>query len=331
MDKSSETKQLCRKYDIKPARSKGQNFLIDDEIYNKIIDVAELNEEDTVLEVGPGLGFLTERLAREVKRVIAVELDGKLAEVVKKRMTEQELKNVEVVNEDILEFRIYDLGFRNDLEKLNQKSEIRYSKYFKIVANLPYNITSRFLRTFLSKSSLKSMTLLLQKEVAERITAKPGKMSLLAVSVQFYSEPKIIDYVSKKSFWPEPEVDSAIVEIKPHPAPPLAKGRELAEAKERELIAGHISTSSPLGKGGDRGGSGERSISDRSGLEKEFFRMVRIGFSSRRKMLKNNLAGGYRISTEEAGKRINSAGFSEKVRAQELSVNDWVKLFENFK
>ncbi len=292
-----KTRELCRKFDIKPSRSKGQNFLIDSGVYDRIIEAADLNKDDTVLEVGPGLGFLTERLARKVKKVIAVELDDKLVKILKVRLKEQGIENAEVVNKDVLEF-----GIRN--------SEFGISKYsnkdnplYKIVANLPYNITSRFLRKYLSSGTelnsgypelssvprLSAMVLMLQKEVAERITAMPGKMSLLAVSVQYYSEPKIIDYVPKSAFWPEPEVNSAILRLN-------------TKRTNRQDVN-----------------------------EKDFFRLVRIGFSSRRKMLKNNLAGGYRISTEEAGKRINSAGFSEKVRAQELSVNDWIKLFENFK
>jgi 16S rRNA (adenine1518-N6/adenine1519-N6)-dimethyltransferase len=141
------------------------------------------------------------------------------------------------------------------------------------------------------------MVLMLQKEVAERIIAKPGKMSLLAVSVQFYSKPEIIQIVPKNNFWPEPEVDSAIVKLKvKSPWPCTAqRGRQKSKVNERD-----------------------------------FFRLVKIGFSARRKMLKNNLANGCHISHEEAEKRLKKAGCSEKIRAQELSVEDWIKLLGEF-
>ena len=273
-----KTKQLCKEYNIKPARSRGQSFLIRENVYDKIIEVADLNSSDVVLEIGPGLGFLTERLAKGAKKVIAVEIDKKLVEVLEKRLKEQGIGNVEVVEGDILKFSIAD--FRLPIDK--------------IVANLPYNITSIFLRKFLSGGSSfrvpesardhdrsRSMVLMLQKEVAERIVAKPGKMSLLAVSVQFYSEPKIIDYVSKENFWPKPEVDSAIINLR-------LKNRSFGYAQDRDLRID----------------------------EKEFFQLVKFGFSAKRKMLKNNLAGGFKISSEKAEDKLKKAGFSPKIRAQ---------------
>lgn len=298
MDLSEQTKRICQKYNIKPSRSKGQNFLVNEIIYDKIVAAADLQPDVVVLEVGPGLGFLTERLAKKVKQVVAVELDDKIAKVLRFRMKEQGIGNVSVVNENILEAR-------------SKKLEVR-NKKFKIVANLPYNITSIFLRQYLSAEiKPKSMVLMVQKEVAERITAKPrtfrkdhpepskevaekvrgkpGKMSLLAVSVQYYAEPKIIEYVQKDNFWPRPEVDSAILRL------------DTKSTKKYEIN------------------------------EREFFRLVRIGFSARRKMLKNNLGAGYNIISQEAGEKIKMAGFSEKIRAQELSVPDWVKLFGFFK
>jgi len=161
---------------------------------------------------------------------------------------------------------------------------------YKIVANLPYNITSVFLRKFLSgENRPKSMTLMLQKEVAQRIVAAPGEMSLLSVSVQFYAEPKILFNVSRDCFWPRPEVDSAVVKI------------DLKQNIVRDV---------------DK--------------EKKFFRLVKIGFSSRRKMLKNNLMAGYKIGQEIAKDRLKSVGLNEKVRAQELALDDWQKLFVLF-
>ncbi len=283
MDLLQQTKQLCRLYNIKPARSKGQNFLIKESVYDKIIETADLGKEDIVLEVGSGLGFLTTRLAKKVKKVIAVELDNKLARILQTKLKSQGIKNVEVVNEDILTSPLTPLLIRRGGLK---------GRGFKIVANLPYNITSRFLRKFLStefKSSL--MVLMVQKEVAERIVARPSKMSLLAVSVQFYARPKIIQIVPASSFWPKPKVDSAIIKL------------------EVTCLRRQGSKKFEVG-------------------EDEFFRLVRIGFSAKRKMLKNNLANGYHISTERAEKWLKIANFSPKIRAQGLSVKEWVKLFE---
>ena len=302
MDLLKTTKQLCRLYDIKPARSRGQNFLIKEEAYEKIIKAADLKKDDIVLEVGPGLGFLTTRLAKIVKKVVAVELDDKLAEVLRTGLMAQgiypvksgdagilpsaklfdRVKNVEIINGDILKIPPLNLPL--------VKGESPQGRGFKIVANLPYNITSIFLRKFLSaENKPEMMILMLQKEVAERIVASPPKMSLLAVSVQFYAEAKIVEIVPAACFWPKPEVDSAIIKL-------------IVETRGRASVQN----------------------------EKEFFKLVKIGFSAKRKMLKNNLVAGYHIPQEEAGERLKNNGFNPKIRAQELSVEDWLKLFGEF-
>jgi len=270
-----KTIQLCKIYEIKPARSKGQNFLIKEEVYKKIVETAGLEKEDTVLEVGPGLGFLTIELARIAKKVVAVELDNRLAEILRTGLITQNIANVGVLNQDVLQF---------------DPSLLPAS--YKVVANLPYNITSIFLRKFLSGENKPTvMVLMLQKEVAQRIIAHPPKMSLLAVSAQFYSQAEIIEFVPANCFWPSPEVDSAIIKLKINPP------------------------------------TGELDLKIK---EKDFFRLVKIGFSSKRKMLKNNLASGYHIATEEAERRVIKAGFNPKIRAQELSVLDWKKLLGEF-
>jgi len=273
MDILKKTQELCRLYEIKPARSKGQNFLIKEEIYDKMVVTADLAKDNIVLEVGPGLGFLTAKLAKIAKKVITVELDDKLAEILETGLKAQKVENVEVVNENILDFR-------SQILDLNSK--------YKIVANLPYNITSVFLRKFLSAEHKPTMmVLMLQKEVAQRICARVGEMSLLAASVQFYAKPEIIEYVPRENFWPRPEVDSAIVKLE-------------IRSKKYEVE------------------------------EKKFFQLVKIGFSARRKMLKNNLAAGFRINNTEAENRIKNAGFSQNCRAQELAVEDWLKLLPYF-
>lgn len=280
MDLLHKTKELCRLYEINPARSKGQNFLIKEEVYNEIIKAAELKKTDLVLEVGPGLGFLTAKLASEVKQVTAVELDDKLAAFLKLGLAAQKVKNVNLINSDILKFDPTDLN-----------------RPYKIVANLPYNISSFFLRKFLSQTSRPElMVLLLQKEVAERIVAKPGDMSLLAVSVQYYADAKIVAYVPAADFWPEPKVESAIIRIKPKTSflNKLDKTQPKILAKNQEDM---------------------------------FFRFVKIGFSAKRKMLKNNLAAGLKLDAKALAEALVFKGFNPKVRAEDLKLEDWQKLF----
>ena len=193
-------KSLLRKYDFRPTKGLGQSFLIDKGVLKKIVSAADLKNTDTVLEIGPGIGTLTQELAKTVKRVITVEKDYKMVEVLKETL--KDFKNIETIQGDILKI-------------IN--SQFSISNY-KVVANLPYYITSPVIRKFLElESQPQSMVLMVQKEVGQRICAKPPKMSILAVSVQFYSKPEIVSYVSKKSFWPEPKVDSAILKITPHP------------------------------------------------------------------------------------------------------------------
>ena len=212
MDLLKETRKICKLYDINPARSKGQNFLINEDVYDKIIESADLNENDIVLEVGPGLGFLTEKLADKVKKVMAVELDDKLAELLKTRLLTNSIKNVEIINQDIIE--LLSDNFRSPTSKNLEVGLLSALYNYKIVANLPYNISSIFLRTiFELPNKPKSLTLMLQKEVAERIVAKSGKMSLLAVSVQLYAEGSIITNVPGSDFWPAPEVESAVIHL----------------------------------------------------------------------------------------------------------------------
>ncbi len=275
-----EIREICRLCEIKPSRSKGQNFLVNEYIYDDIVKAAEIEDEDTVLEVGPGLGFLTLKLAKRAKRVIAVELDDKLADYLQTGIAAKGIDNVEIVNEDILRF--------------NLNKHLKSKEEYKIVANLPYNITSIFLRLFLSSPRPpKSFVLMLQKEVAERIVATPPNMSLLALSVQYYAEAKIIREVKAGNFWPEPKVDSAVIKI-------IVKERQIdsPEALENQLTK-----------------------------DKQFFRLAKIGFSAKRKMLKNNLAGGLKIDQKIVNEILIKNKFNPQLRAEDLSLDDWQKLF----
>jgi 16S rRNA (adenine1518-N6/adenine1519-N6)-dimethyltransferase len=307
MDLFEKTQEICKLYDIWPARSKGQNFLIAENVYDEIIKAAGLSKEDTVLEVGPGLGFLTAKLAKAAGKVIAVELDDKLAAYLRDAITAGETENVEVFNENILDFNL-EKDFLNKTASLVLATHpVRAARPplprgdFKVVANLPYNITSVFLRKFLtSENKPESMVLMLQKEVAERICAKPGDMSLLALSVQFYAEPEIIAYVPKENFWPRPAVDSAIIRIR-------------TKNKEQRTSAD----------------VGTQNLAFLPAIEeKDFFRLAKFGFSAKRKMLKNNLAGGLHIAPAEAEKILVAAGLNPKARAEDLSIEDWGKIIK---
>ncbi len=272
-----QIREICRLFEIKPARSKGQNFLINEKIYDEIVAAAELTKNDTVIEIGPGLGFLTFKIASEVKRLIAVELDDQLANYLQIGIDAQDVTNVKIVNEDILRF--------------NLETQLAPNCRYKIVANLPYNITSIFLRLFLSgKRPPETMVLMLQKEVAERIVAAPPEMSLLALSVQYYASAKIIREVKAGNFWPEPKVDSALIKL----------------TCKNDLNLNN---------------------SERLGEDKLFFRLAKIGFSAKRKMLKNNLAGGLKIEQKIILEILKKNKFNPLLRAEDLSLEDWRKLF----
>ena len=193
---------------IQANKTLGQDFLANKGIIEKIILAAELTKEDVVLEIGPGLGALTFELSKQAERVIAVEKDKKLAEVLKEKMTEQKIDNVEVIADDIL--KLFDLGF------------MFHVLCFKVVANIPYYLTSHLIRLLLElENKPENIILMIQKEVAQRICATDKKESLLSLSVKFYADPKILFYVSKGSFLPSPKIDSAVIEIttKKSPAP----------------------------------------------------------------------------------------------------------------
>jgi len=199
MSLTVRTKQLLGKYNLKPVHHRGQNFLIQNKILDKIINVAKLKKDDIVLEVGPGLGFLTEKLVSRAKKVVAVELDKNLIKVLSEEF--KGIKNLEIKEGNILKFSADELGLED--------------RKYKIVANLPYNITSRFMRNFLEEIEKPSeMILMIQREVAQRIVAGPGKMSMLSLSCQFYADCKVEFLVGKGNFLPAPKVDSAVIKLK---------------------------------------------------------------------------------------------------------------------
>jgi 16S rRNA (adenine1518-N6/adenine1519-N6)-dimethyltransferase len=271
-------KALLRQWELTPHRELGQNFLVDRRVLAQILAAAEISAVDTVLEIGPGLGTLTQALAEQAQRVVAVELDHQLVALLHDRL--QAFPNVRVIVGDILALPI------SELLATDQASGAAGLAY-KVVANIPYNITSAVLRHLLEASTRPQLiVLMVQKEVAQRITAKPGDMSLLSVSVQFYGRPRLVRHVPARAFYPVPKVDSAIIRIDPHPQLPL-------EPQDVE----------------------------------PFFDVVRAGFSQRRKQLRNSLLHSLGLPVERIAGALAQAGVDGKRRAQTLGIGEWVTLY----
>jgi len=209
---------ILRRHGLRPNKSFGQNFLLDRQILQAIIAAAELEAEENVLEVGSGTGALTVELAQRARRIVAVELDRNILPVL--RETTTRLSNVAIVPRDLLEI---------------EPQAIFGGEPYKLVANLPYYITALTLRHFLEAATPpRLLVVMVQKEVAERITAGPGDLSLLGLSVQFYGTPRIISPVPASAFYPPPRVDSAIIRVDLFPEPPLA-----SEARTRFFGIAH--------------------------------------------------------------------------------------------
>jgi len=274
-------RQVLRQFGFKPKKSLGQHFLVDEAVLEHILSAAELGPGDIVVEVGPGLGILTEGLAKQRARVIAVELDSKLVALLKKRLAA--FPDVKIVHADILKITPQRL-LQNNLPA----SEL--VRGYKVIANLPYYITSPVLRHFLEGESRPSeMVVMVQKEVGEAIAATPGKMSLLSVKTQFYSKPAIISYVPAASFYPPPKVDSVILRMDVYSRPPIE-------------------------------------ISDVAG----FFDIVMHGFSAPRKQLRNSLAHSLGMPPGQVVSLLEKDGIEGKRRAETLSLEEWRKLWLTF-
>jgi len=272
----AQTKRLLRQFDLRARKGLGQHFLVDGEVLGLITSAAELTAADLVVEVGPGLGVLTRELAQRAGWVIAIELDNKLAALLKQTLAS--FNNVTIINDDVLKLEPKDL--------LKGQTATGY----KVVANLPYYITSPVLRHFLEASAKPQiMMVMVQKEVAEAIVAKPGEMSLLSISVQFYGEPRIISYVPAQCFYPAPEVDSAILRIDLYPQPAVA-------------------------------------VTD----EGSFFEFVRAGFAAPRKQMVNSLAQGLGRAKADVLALLERANIASQRRAETLTLEEWARLWQVF-
>ncbi len=274
-------RQLLRQFGFRPKKRLGQHFLIGEAVLERILSAAELSPGDIVVEVGPGLGILTEELAKQRARVIAVELDSKLVALLKKRLAD--FPDVKIVHADILKVTPQRL-LQNNL------SASELVRGYKVIANLPYYITSPVLRHFLEAQPRPSeMVVMVQKEVGEAIAATPGKMRLLSVRAQFYSKPAIISYVPAASFYPPPKVDSVILRLDVYSRPPIE-------------------------------------VSDVAG----FFDIVMHGFSAPRKQLRNSLAHSLGMPPGQVALLLEKTGIDAKRRAETLSLEEWRKLWETF-
>ena len=270
MNLREETEFLLNKYKLKANKSLGQNFLINQQIIDDIVKVANVNEDDLIIEIGPGLGSLTSKLADNAKKVVAIELDQNMIEILKERFSLY--KNVEIIHGDIM--------------KVDLKEIIGEEKNVKIVANLPYYITTPIVMKLLEENlKMKSITVMVQKEVGERFCAIPGgkEYGAITVSINYYSDSKIVLDVPKDNFNPIPEVDSCVVQLK------LKKNH--IELKDKKL----------------------------------FFRLIKIAFSQRRKNIGNSLTG-IGMTKQEVKEMLQALSLDINLRAENLSINQYAQI-----
>lgn len=271
---ATKAKALLERHGLRAKKGLGQHFLVDARVLRRIVAAADLTTEDTVVEVGPGLGILTRELAQRAGRVLAVEADSEMVRILSEIASQY--TNLTVIHGDILQI--------DPVSLLPATSGTRFD--YKVVANLPYYITSAVLRHFLEASRRPTlMVVMLQREVGQAIVAGPGDMSMLAVSVQFYGKPSIVARVPARSFYPPPKVDSVVLRIDVYGKPPV-------EVPSTQAL----------------------------------FDTARAGFSAPRKQLRNSLAQGLGITGEEAAGLLRRAGIDPRRRAETLSIEEWGSL-----
>jgi 16S rRNA (adenine1518-N6/adenine1519-N6)-dimethyltransferase len=272
----AKTKEIINRYDFAFKKNFGQNFLVDERVLNKIISAADITEDDTVLEVGPGIGTLTQALARAAGKVIAVEIDKTLVPILGEVLSD--FDNIEIINEDILKVDVAAIAEANG------------GKPLKLVANLPYYITTPIIMGILEKKlPVESITVMIQKEVAMRMQASPSTKDYgaLSLAVQYYCEPYLVANVPQNCFMPRPNVDSAVIKLTPHKNPPV-------QAENEELM----------------------------------FKLIKTAFSQRRKTLLNCIfnSGEWGMSKEEIASFLTENGFDERIRGEKLTLSDFARL-----
>ena len=274
----NKTKFILKKYNILANKSLGQNFLINDSVVDKIVESAEITKNDLVIEIGPGLGNLTEFLLEKAGKVIAIELDQRMLEILNDRFSLYD--NFEIINEDVLKVNL------NELISKNKNSEIKNAK---IVANLPYYITTPIIMKLLEeKLDIETITVMVQKEVADRLIAIPGeKLSgAITYSVYYYATSENVTIVENNSFIPEPEVDSEVIKLSIRKNPPV------------ELLD-----------------------------ENQFFKTVKASFMQRRKTLINALVnGGILKNKQDAKKLFDDLNMDYNTRGESLSIEKFAEI-----
>lgn len=271
-----KTKQIIKKYEFNFKKNFGQNFLVDERVLDKIVSAAEIDKNDLVIEVGPGIGTLTQAMAKRAGKVVSVEIDKTLVPILGELLADYD--NIEIINEDILKVDINELIARHP------------DMSVKMAANLPYNITTPIIMNILEKHiPMESLTVMIQKEVAYRMNAKPSTKDYgsLSLVTQYYCEPYLVANVPQNCFMPRPNVDSAVI--------------KLTILKEPRVT-----------------------VKD----EQFMFEFIKAAFSQRRKTLVNCIfsSGMLSLNKEELGKELNNLGYDERVRGESLTLEDYGKI-----
>jgi 16S rRNA (adenine1518-N6/adenine1519-N6)-dimethyltransferase len=263
-------REILAMYGARPNQDLGQNFLVEKKYLDQIIESAEPLEGEKVVEIGPGMGVLTRELSKKAAEVLAIEVDPRMVSILKTVCIK--CNNLTVKNIDVRNFDPSEIGS------------------YKIVANVPYYITSLILRKFLEeKNKPKEMVLLVQKEVAQRICATPNRMSILAISVQYFGTPKLIEIVPRSAFYPAPQVDSAIIKITTYKTP----------------LFSDVDTD-------------------------KFFKLIKAGFGEKRKQLANSISGSYGLEKGQVTEMLKSAGVNPERRAETLTLAEWRMVYKKF-
>lgn len=280
MNLYEETRFIMKQNNITANKNLGQNFLINEDVVDSIVENAEITKNDLVIEIGPGLGTLTSRLLEKAGKVICIELDRKMIAILEKRFKLYE--NLELINDDILKINL------NQLISQNKINEI---KHVKIVANLPYYITTPIIMKLLEERlDIESITVMIQKEVAQRLAAKPGTSDVgsITYTIWYYTEPKIVLEVPKESFIPAPEVTSSVIKLDILKQPRI-------EVKD----------------------------------EKQFFKIIKVAFMQKRKTLINALVNGKVFQNKEDAKKcLDELKIDEKIRGEKLTLEQYKNIAE---
>ena len=274
MNLQDETNFILKKYGLRANKKLGQNFLINEEIINEIVEKADVQKNDVIIEIGPGLGSLTAKLLENAKKVIAIELDPNMSKILKERFSLYD--NFELIENDVL--------------KVNLQEIISEYESVKVVANLPYYITTPIIMKLLEdKLKLKSITVMVQKEVGERFCAKPNskEYGAITISINYYTKPEVIIDVPKENFEPVPEVDSCVIKLDIRDVPPVSLKNE-----------------------------------------KEFFNLVKAGFSQRRKTINNSLASMGKTK-EQVKNVLEKLNIDPKLRAENLTIEQFAEISNN--